>query len=63
MSLSKEEAEKRSKKAEKTKKMKAKAIAGIATELIKKDRLLAACKAELKAIKKLIDSDWRPSSK
>ncbi len=63
MSLSTEEAQKRSKKAEKTKKMKAKAIEKVSAELIRKDRLLAACKAELKAIKKLIDSDWRPSSK
>lgn len=63
MSLSTEEAERRAKKAAKTRKTKEKAVEAVSIELIRKDKQLAAAKAELKAIKKLIDSNWSPPSK
>ena len=63
MSLTPEEADKRAKKAAKTKRIKEKAVADVKEELIRKDKQLAAAKAELKAIKKLIDSNWSPPSK
>ena len=58
MSLTPEEADRRAKKAAKTKRTKEKAVADVKEQLIKKDKQLAAAKAELKAIKFFGNGNW-----